>query len=55
METTIDITPTWKSAMRIYLELWTHLDADGQQGALKELLRCADLADKYVDLIKENT
>lgn len=44
----IDITPTWESAVRIYLEVWEDLSDAGKRGAQEELLRCAKMADKYM-------
>ena len=51
--TTIDMTPTWAGALRMFLVLWTDGDYKGRQMAGEELLKMAQLADKYVELVKK--
>ena len=45
----IDITPTWHATVGLYLEIWAEPSDEGRRGAKEELLRCAKLADKYVE------
>ena len=44
---------TLQAAVRIYLEAWESLSDKGKREAKEELLRCANLADKYVATAKE--
>lgn len=47
---TIDVTPTWVEAVASWISMWDSLKPEGKEQARKELLRCAALADKYVEL-----
>lgn len=50
---TIDCTPTWSGILKYYLVILEDGNAEGKKIAKKELARMAELADKYVALIKE--
>lgn len=50
---TIDMTPTWRSVLRLYVEVALNGDTlKGRQSAWVELERMADLADAYAASIK---
>ena len=50
---TIDLTPTWREAAAIAVAVLTHTDNEkARKDATIELLRMADLADKYVAVVK---
>lgn len=50
---TLDITPTWEQASRVYLTLLEAGNAKGQKAAKEELLKMARIADRYVALQKK--
>jgi hypothetical protein len=46
---TVDVTPTWESVLLIYLEGWKN----GSEASFKELKKMAQLADKFVNIMKD--
>ena len=50
---TIDLTPTWETAVRIYLAVLRNPDADPEviAGAESEILRVARIADAFKNAI----
>lgn len=46
---TIDITPTWRQAMQIYIMSLEHGNEQGKKSAREELFRMAD----YLDLVNK--
>lgn len=48
----IDLTPTWKEALRVCLLLLEAGDAKGKMQAKVELERMAEIADRFVDFTK---
>ena len=42
----INITPTWKEAMKIYIMLLQNGNAEGKKGAIEELMKIADHLDQ---------
>lgn len=50
---TIDITPTWKAVLPVFLIALQHGNAVGQRVAMEELRRMADFADRYVESAKK--
>jgi len=55
METTIDVTPTWDSATRIYLEVLRVNDWESEPSkmARKEILRLANAFDSISKFVRE--
>ena len=55
METTIDVTPTWDSATRIYLEVLRVNDWEREPSkmARKEILRLANAFDSISKFVRE--
>lgn len=51
---TLDMTPTWEGVLPVYLMAWTDGNAKGRAAASSELLRMAQLADKWVAHCKAN-
>jgi len=49
---TIDITPTWRVAASLIALVLEDGNEKGKAGARAELLRMADLADKWVQHVK---
>ena len=49
---TIDMTPTWPEALRMYRMLIENGTEEGQATAWKELERMAELAQRYTDAAK---
>jgi hypothetical protein len=52
---TIDITPTWRTAVKIYIEVLRNPDAgfEGVKAAKEDLLRLADQMDRVIADQKE--
>lgn len=50
---TIDLTPTWPEALRIYLFALENGTDEGRAEAIKELERMAKVAQMYVELTKQ--
>lgn len=46
---TVDVTPTWQAVMKIYLAALENGTDEGKEAATKEILRCAEIAQEYVD------
>lgn len=57
MTENFDLTPSWKTTAEIYLMVLDNPDASQQsrKDAKEEILRMADLADRYVKLIRGET
>ena len=54
---TIDLTPTWETAVRIYMAVLRNpgADADAVDNAEKEILRVARIADAFHDAIRHES
>lgn len=52
---TIDLTPTWETAVRVYMAVLRNPDADADavDGAEKEILRVARIADAFTNAIRQ--
>ena len=46
---TIDLTPSWKSMVGLFVTLIENGGTDGRRAAIEELDRMASLADAYVE------
>lgn len=53
MSKTINIEMTWQNVMHSFILLLESGDAEGKALARDELIRCAKLADKFVELNKQ--
>ena len=52
---TVDVTPTWESLIKLYLDLYEGSSApEKKQGIAEEFKRMARLVDAYVALKKES-
>jgi hypothetical protein len=55
MSTTINLAPTWVTAVRIYCEVLQHGDSeDAKRGAVEDLLKLGRNYDTLIDAIKTN-
>ena len=51
---TIDMTPTWQSAVQIYCAVLEDGSEDGKRGARQELLRIARIVDRLNEAAKKD-
>lgn len=51
---TIDCTPSWQAALRIYLGALENGNAEGRKAAMEGLQQMADVAQRHAELIKSN-
>jgi hypothetical protein len=54
---TIDLTPTWRTAVQIYAEVLSNPNADhkAKQEAKGELIRCGTALDRFIAKHKEQS
>ena len=54
MQEKIDLTPTWQGVLPVLVALVSNGGPSGRAHAMKELVRMAQLADRYVEQQRKN-